>query len=111
MQTIVCSPSFPESEARTLKNFKNYYLDGDRNVDGIIWETVDCSNFIEEKRVKEITEIDDIQFAMDIQNKAVQSGCPNVNERNPSTRKEESKIVFENESAIAKIDNQQIKSK
>lgn len=40
MQTTAASPTFPETEARTIENFKRYYLDGDRNVDGIVWRTM-----------------------------------------------------------------------
>jgi hypothetical protein len=32
-ETILSSPTFPESEAQTTENFQQYYLDGDRNVD------------------------------------------------------------------------------
>ncbi len=41
MQNALSSPSFPSSEAQTMDNFKKYYLDGDRNIDGMIWQTGD----------------------------------------------------------------------
>ena len=48
MLTIVSSPTFPESEARSMENFQKYYLDGDRNIDGIVWRSLKavapCSN-------------------------------------------------------------------
>lgn len=39
MQTAEFSPSFPPLEARSMENFKEYYLDGDRNVDGLTWKS------------------------------------------------------------------------
>jgi hypothetical protein len=38
-ETLLCSPTFPESEAQTTENFQQYYLDGDRNVDAIVWRS------------------------------------------------------------------------
>lgn len=111
MQTILCSPSFPESEARTLENFKKFYLDGDRNVDGIIWETVDCSNLLEEEKAKEATKIDNLPHATEIQDKATQNVNPEANDGNLSARTEESRNVSSaNESAICMIDDQRITS-
>lgn len=39
MQTIMSSPTFPDSESKSMETFKQYYLDGDRNVDGIVWRS------------------------------------------------------------------------
>ena len=55
VQSALSSPCFPSSEAQTKEHFKNYYLDGDRNVDGMIWQTVDNSHGIEHKGAKENT--------------------------------------------------------
>ena len=41
MQSALSSPGFPPTEAQTMENFKRYYLDGDRNVDGMFWQTVE----------------------------------------------------------------------
>jgi hypothetical protein len=39
--TCDSSPAFPPDEARLVENFEKYYLDGDRNVDGVIWRSFD----------------------------------------------------------------------
>jgi len=66
MHTIHSSMNFPESEARTIENFKKYYLDGDRNIDGMIWQTLDGSNTKEEVREKEVTRLDTLSDEMEI---------------------------------------------
>eukprot|EP00980_Cylindrotheca_fusiformis_P018591 scaffold6162_cov154-Cylindrotheca_fusiformis.AAC.1 len=38
-QTVTCSPTFPDSEDKHMDAFKQYYLDGDRNVDGLVWRS------------------------------------------------------------------------
>lgn len=38
--TCDCSPAFPSDEARSVENFETYYLDGDRNVDGVVWRSL-----------------------------------------------------------------------
>jgi hypothetical protein len=40
MQTARCAATFPESEATTIEKFEQYYLDGDRNIDGIAWKSM-----------------------------------------------------------------------
>jgi hypothetical protein len=40
MLTCDCSPAFPSDETRSVENFEMYYLDGDRNVDGIVWRSL-----------------------------------------------------------------------
>jgi hypothetical protein len=40
MLTCDCSPAFPSDEARSVENFETYYLDGDRNVDGVVWRSL-----------------------------------------------------------------------
>ena len=42
--TCECSPAFPDDEATTVEHFRSFYLDGDRNVDGIVWRTLTCPN-------------------------------------------------------------------
>jgi hypothetical protein len=37
IQTTLASPTFPASESRSIEKFEKHYLDGNRNVDGIIW--------------------------------------------------------------------------
>jgi len=112
MQTIISSPTFPESETRTLESFKKYYLDGDRNVDGIIWETVDCSNLLEEEQGKQTTKIDNINYATEIQDQTTQNVGAGGNEGNISTRIEESRNVSStNESIIVMKDDHRIMSK
>ncbi|KAG7353450.1 bromodomain containing protein [Nitzschia inconspicua] len=37
IQTTLASPLFPEKEERAFDQFQKFYLDGDRNVDGIVW--------------------------------------------------------------------------
>lgn len=39
IQAAVFSPSFPPLEAKTMKNFTEYYLDGERNIDGLVWRS------------------------------------------------------------------------
>jgi len=68
MQTALSSPSFPESEPRTMEYFKKYYLDGDRNVDGMIWQTVDGSNGVEQGEGNETTKNENLIEAMKIEN-------------------------------------------
>ncbi len=46
-QTALSSPSFPSSEAQTMENFRKFYLDGDRNVDGMIWQSVENGHKME----------------------------------------------------------------
>jgi len=112
LQTIVGSPAFLESEAQTLESFKKYYLDGDRNVDGIIWETVDCSNLLEEKEGKQFTKIDNTKYAIENQDQTTQNVGPDGNEGNVSTRTEESRNVSSmNESSFVMIDDHRITSK
>jgi len=36
-ETAKLSPSFPLLEPKTMENFIKYYLDGERNVDGLVW--------------------------------------------------------------------------
>ena len=67
MQTALSSPSFPASEAQTMENFKKYYLDGNRNVDGMIWQTVDGSTIMEQEGKKEMTTNENLADAMEIQ--------------------------------------------
>jgi hypothetical protein len=40
VHTITCSPTFPKAEAKSIVHFKDYYLNGDRNVDGLYWRGV-----------------------------------------------------------------------
>ena len=40
--TCECSPGFPDDESTTIENFRSFYLDGDRNVDGIVWRTTNA---------------------------------------------------------------------
>lgn len=35
--SAIASPFFPEMEDRSMEHFQRFYLDGDRNVDGIVW--------------------------------------------------------------------------
>ncbi len=44
LQTADFSPSFPPLEAKTLDNFKIYFLDGDRNIDGLVWKAPPIPN-------------------------------------------------------------------
>ena len=37
VHTIACSPTFPRSESKSMEHFKEFYLGGDRNVDGLYW--------------------------------------------------------------------------
>jgi len=104
-RTIRSAQNFPESEAPSLENFKNYYLDGDRNIDGIIWETADSRNFVEENRGKEIAITDNTTYPTETETKAVQNVSPDANGRNLPIRKEELKNMFRNESANTKIKN------
>eukprot|EP00536_Pseudo-nitzschia_multiseries_P004004 jgi/Psemu1/237178/estExt_Genewise1.C_640045 len=67
IQTAMSSPSFPENEARTVENFKKYYLDGDRNVDGMVWQSVEEKNDVEQEEEKETTARKNISDAMEIQ--------------------------------------------
>jgi hypothetical protein len=41
MQTMDASPTVPATETRSIGRFKKFYVFGDRNVDGIVWETND----------------------------------------------------------------------
>merc|ERR1712238_69871 len=110
VQTIVGSLGFPESEARTLESFKKYYLDGDRNVDGIAWETVDSSNLMEEKEGKQFTKIDNTKYAIENQDQTTPNVGPEGNEGNVSTRTEESRTST-NESSFVMIDDHRTTSK
>ena len=47
MQTMDASPTVPATEIRSIGHFKKFYVYGDRNVDGIIWETNDDGEGIE----------------------------------------------------------------
>lgn len=40
LQTVACSPTFADSEATSMGDFKQYYLDGDHNIDGIVWRSI-----------------------------------------------------------------------
>ena len=40
LQACQLSPSFPPSESMDIENFKTYYLNGDRNIDGMFWRAV-----------------------------------------------------------------------
>jgi hypothetical protein len=39
IRTITSSPTFPDSESQNIGNFKEFYLDGDRNIDGFVWKS------------------------------------------------------------------------
>jgi len=67
VQTAFSSPSFPKNEARTIDNFAEFYLDGDRNVDGMVWQSVDNRNSVEIEEEKEARTIASIAHPMDIQ--------------------------------------------
>jgi hypothetical protein len=94
-QTALSSPSFPASEARTMENFKKYYLDGDRNVDGMIWQTVDDSNRMEQEGKKEMTKNENLADAMEIQDcgdsQNIRSESTDQGENNILTKNGESK--------------------
>lgn len=107
VKTTVSSPTFPEAEARSLENFKTYYLDGDRNVDGVIWITIDGRKINEEKEGKKSVTIDNhkksIQSERRRQNFSRNAG------RSVSVGKEESISMFGNESP--KMNTLQVTSK
>jgi hypothetical protein len=54
--TCESSPAFPLSEERNQENFYAFYLDGDRNVDGIVWRTLPVDKPVETNKPAEITE-------------------------------------------------------
>lgn len=67
MQAAMISENFPQSEDRSLANFKKFYLDGDRNIDGIIWQTVDEDNGVNQEGKKELTKTETIAHRMDLE--------------------------------------------
>ena len=70
MQSAVSSPTFPSSEAQTMENFKKYYLDGDRNIDGLIWQTGDGRPRMDNEEKKENTNIVSVSHKMDVEGKS-----------------------------------------
>lgn len=94
IQSALSSPCFPDSEARTMENFKKYYLDGDRNVDGMVWVTVEDRNKVEEEK-KEMTRNENLVDGMEIQdgedNQNIPSELTGRGENNVVTKSGESK--------------------
>ncbi|KAL3908385.1 MAG: hypothetical protein SGILL_008503 [Bacillariaceae sp.] len=52
VQTTLASPTFPDSESRTVQYFEKHYLDGNRNVDGLVWRTNQSSDGSEPARLQ-----------------------------------------------------------
>jgi len=50
IQTGLSSPTFPESEPKTAENFQRFYLDGDRNIDGMVWRIIKDSTSVSDSR-------------------------------------------------------------
>ncbi|KAL3911653.1 MAG: hypothetical protein SGILL_007197 [Bacillariaceae sp.] len=75
MQTTLASPTFPFDEARTIENFKKHYLNGDRNVDGIVWRSNLIGNGLERSSLR-ITPVSVSRIAAKIHSPSAASDTP-----------------------------------
>lgn len=106
MQTALSSPTFPASEAQTMENFRKYYLDGDRNVDGMIWQTVDDNDRVEQEEKKETTKHEILADAMEMRGDG-----ESQNFRSESTNQgENSTLSKSGESTIKSSTNEELSS-
>jgi len=106
MQTALSSPTFPASEAQTMENFRKYYLDGDRNVDGMVWQTVDDNDRVEQEEKKETTKHEILADAMEMRGDG-----ENPNLRSETSNQGENGTLSKNgESTIKSSTNEELSS-